>query len=121
MSNNARASLSLMSTSRLPINVIQTKDIEQFYEKALEKNQLGVNNVFVYILLGEINFLKVPQTRINGRLQDPPQLRGPTIEILGIGEEEAVGDIVLSSAGTCFPFNQIYIRHRNVFIDESQR
>jgi len=49
-----------------------------------------------------IIFHKVPQNRINGRLQDPPQLRGPTIEILGIGEEEAAGDIVLSSAGTYF-------------------
>jgi hypothetical protein len=35
-----------MTTSRLPINVIQTKDVEQFYEKALEKNQLGVSNFF---------------------------------------------------------------------------
>jgi hypothetical protein len=39
-----------MTTSRLPINVVQTKDVEQFYEKALEKNQLGVSNVlFLYI------------------------------------------------------------------------
>jgi hypothetical protein len=29
-------------------------------------------------------------------------LSGPTIEILGIGEEEAAGDIVLSSAGMYF-------------------
>ncbi len=29
-------------------------------------------------------------------------LSGPTIEILGIEEEEAAGDVVLSSAGTCF-------------------
>lgn len=36
---------------------------------------------------------------MNARLQDPPQLRGPTVEILGIGEEEAAGDIVLSSVG----------------------
>ncbi len=49
-------------------------------------------------------FQKVPQNRVNGRLQDPPQLRGPTIEILGIGEEEAAGDIVLSSAGKYFSF-----------------
>ncbi|CAF1108126.1 unnamed protein product [Adineta ricciae] len=82
ISENARASLSLMTTSRLPINVIETKDVKEFYEKALENNQLGI-----------------PQNRINGRLQDPPQLRGPTIEILGIGEEDAAGDIVLSSAG----------------------
>ncbi|CAF1653023.1 unnamed protein product [Adineta steineri] len=82
VSNNAQASLSLMTTCRLPINVIQTADVEQFYEKALEQNQLGV-----------------PQNRINSRLQDPPQLQGPTIEILGVGEEEAAGDIVLSSAG----------------------
>ncbi|CAF0711988.1 unnamed protein product [Adineta steineri] len=82
ISNNAQASISLMTTCRLPINVIQTADVEQFYEKALEQNQLGV-----------------PQNRINGRLQDPPQLQGPTIEILGVGEEEAAGDIVLSSAG----------------------
>ncbi|UJR29207.1 hypothetical protein I4U23_010421 [Adineta vaga] len=82
MSQNARASLSLMTTSRLPINVIETNDVEKFYEKALEKNELGV-----------------PQNRVNGRLQDPPELRGPTIEILGIGEEQAAGDIVLSSAG----------------------
>ncbi|CAF1539952.1 unnamed protein product, partial [Didymodactylos carnosus] len=65
--NNARASLSLMTTSHLPINVIQTKDVEQFDEKALKNNQLG--------------------------------LRGPTVEILAIGEEEATEDIVLSSAG----------------------
>jgi hypothetical protein len=46
MSNNARASLSLMTTSGLPINVIQTKDIDQFYQKALEENKLGVNSLF---------------------------------------------------------------------------
>ncbi|CAF0924176.1 unnamed protein product [Rotaria sordida] len=82
ITNHGQATISLMTTSRLPINVIQTKDVEKFYENALEKNQLGV-----------------PQNRINGRLQDPPRLIGPTIEILGIGEEEAAGDIVLSSAG----------------------
>jgi hypothetical protein len=49
MSNDARASLSLMTTCRLPINVIQTKDVEQFYEQALAKNQLGVSNLFYYI------------------------------------------------------------------------
>jgi hypothetical protein len=38
-----------MTTSRLPINVIQTKDVEQFYEKALEENQLGVSHLFYYI------------------------------------------------------------------------
>lgn len=42
---------------------------------------------------------KVPQNRVNGRLQDPPELRGPTIEILGLGEEEAASDVVFSSAG----------------------
>ncbi|CAF1171898.1 unnamed protein product [Rotaria sp. Silwood1] len=68
-----------MTTSRLPINVIETKDFEQFYEKTLGKNQFGA-----------------PQNHINGRLQDPHQLRGPTIEILGTGQEEAAGDIVLS-------------------------
>ncbi|CAF1398435.1 unnamed protein product [Adineta ricciae] len=49
-------------------------------EKALENDQFGVL-----------------QNCINDRLQDPPQLHGPTIEILRIGEE--AGDIVLSSAG----------------------
>jgi hypothetical protein len=93
-----------MTTSRLPINVIQTKDVDQFYEKALEKNQLGVSHLFYNKLMEKVNFSKVPQNRINGRLQDPPQLRGPTIEILGIGEDEAAGDIVLSSAGMCFSF-----------------
>ncbi|CAF2700429.1 unnamed protein product [Rotaria sp. Silwood2] len=44
-------------------------------KKLLEKNQFGA-----------------PQNHINGRLQDPPQLRGPTIEILGTGEEEAAED-----------------------------
>jgi len=40
-----------MTTSRLPVNVLQTKDVEQFYEKVLEKNQLGETNlVFVFIL-----------------------------------------------------------------------
>lgn len=49
MSDGARASLSLMTTSRLPINVIQTKDVEQFYETALSKNELGVNRfIFTY-------------------------------------------------------------------------
>ncbi|CAF1568887.1 unnamed protein product [Rotaria sp. Silwood1] len=64
-----------MTTSRLPINVIETKDFEQFYEKTLGKNQFGA-----------------PQNHINGRLQDPHQLRGPTIEILGTGQEEAAED-----------------------------
>lgn len=36
---------------------------------------------------------------MKGRLQDPPVLRGPTVEILGVGENEAAGDIVMSSAG----------------------
>ncbi|CAF4296943.1 unnamed protein product [Rotaria socialis] len=39
ISNNARASLSLMTTSHLPINIIETKDVEQFYEKADRKNK----------------------------------------------------------------------------------
>ena len=108
-----------MTTSRLPINVIQTKDVEQFYEKALEKNQLGVSISFIIYIKRKINFLKVPQNRINGRLQDPPQLRGPTIEILGIGEEEAAGDIVLSSAGICFSLSSyiltLDIRNHLVF------
>ncbi|CAF3361192.1 unnamed protein product [Rotaria socialis] len=30
----------------------------------------------------------VPQNRINDRFQDPPKLRRPTVEILGIGEAE---------------------------------
>ena len=38
-----------MTTSRLPINVIQTKDVEQFYQTALEKNQFGVKRLgFTY-------------------------------------------------------------------------
>ncbi len=49
MTNDARASLSLMTTCRLPINVIQTTNVEQFYEQALEKNQLGVSNLFYYL------------------------------------------------------------------------
>ena len=49
MSDGARASLSLMTTSRLPINVIQTKDVEQFYQTALEQNQLGVH-ILVFCL-----------------------------------------------------------------------
>ncbi|CAF3051786.1 unnamed protein product [Rotaria socialis] len=61
--------------------VIERKDVEQFYEKAFEKTQLGV-----------------PHNHINGRLQYPSHLCGLTIEILGIGEEEAAGDIALSSA-----------------------
>jgi hypothetical protein len=62
---------------------------------------------FGYILIEKKRiYLKVPQNRINNRLQDPPKLRGPTIEILGIGEEEAAGDIVVSSAGT-----YLFIRH----------
>ncbi|CAM4767546.1 unnamed protein product [Rotaria magnacalcarata] len=82
ITDNGQATISLMTTCRLPINVIQTKDFEKFYENTLEKNQLGV-----------------PQNQINGRLQDPPRLIGPTIELLGMGEHEAAGDVVLSSAG----------------------
>ncbi len=64
-----------MTTSRLPINVIQTKDAEQFYEEALEKkSQLGVSHLFCYILSGKINFLKVPQNHINGHLQELPEV-----------------------------------------------
>jgi hypothetical protein len=55
MSNNAQASISLMTSSRLPINVIQTKDVEQFYEKALEKNQLGVSSLFYFIYIKRKN------------------------------------------------------------------
>jgi hypothetical protein len=44
----------------------------------------------------------VPQNCIIRRLQDPPQLRGRTIEILRIGAEEAAGDIVLSLAGKLY-------------------
>ena len=42
MSSDARASISLMTTSHFPINVIQTRDVDDFYQKSLEKNQLGV-------------------------------------------------------------------------------
>ncbi|CAF1380626.1 unnamed protein product [Rotaria sordida] len=45
ISNNARTSPWLMTTSRLPINVIQTKDVKQFYEQTFEKNQLGVGDL----------------------------------------------------------------------------
>jgi hypothetical protein len=55
ISKNAQASLSLMTISRLSINIIQIKDVEQFYEKALADNQL-----------------RVSQNRINGCLQDAP-------------------------------------------------
>ncbi|CAF1446407.1 unnamed protein product [Rotaria sordida] len=73
ISNDVLVSLSFMTTSHLPINVIETKDDEKFYEKTLEKDQLEVNN--------------------------SPQLCGPTIEILGIRkEEEDVRNIVLLSA-----------------------
>ncbi|CAF4922479.1 unnamed protein product [Rotaria socialis] len=68
--------------------VIERKDVEQFYEKAFEKTQLGV-----------------PHNHINGRLQYPSHLCGLTIEILGIGEEEAAGDIALSSAEEFFTLN----------------
>ncbi|CAF1573418.1 unnamed protein product [Adineta ricciae] len=57
-------------------------------EKALKNDQLGVL-----------------QNRINDRLQDPPQPRGPTVEILIIGEE--AGDIVLSSADKALNVLQI--------------
>ncbi|CAF1425153.1 unnamed protein product, partial [Rotaria sordida] len=36
----------------------------------------------------KIHFKNFPQNRINDRLQDSPQLCGPTIEILGIRKEE---------------------------------
>ncbi len=55
ISNDARASLSLMTTSRLPINVIDTKDVDQFYHEALEKNQLGVSDPFHDILMERFN------------------------------------------------------------------
>ncbi len=47
-----------MTTSRLPINVIRTKDVEQFYEQALEKNQLGVSDFVCYIDKEKQNFSK---------------------------------------------------------------
>jgi len=53
---------------------------------------------------------------VHVRFQDPPQLRGPTIEILGIGEEEAAGDIVLSSAGTCFIPHSTHLRQTVTYI-----
>lgn len=59
MSNGARASLSLMTTSRLPINVISTNDVNQFYEKNLEKNQLGVNILFFSTYIkNKLNFFQ---------------------------------------------------------------
>ncbi|CAF4511690.1 unnamed protein product [Rotaria socialis] len=45
-------------------------------------------NNFMKKLIGKTNLLKVPQNRINDRFQDPPKLRRPTVEILGIGEAE---------------------------------
>ena len=47
-----------MTTSRLPINVIQTEDVEQFYEKTLDENQLGVSSLFLLRTIGEICFFK---------------------------------------------------------------
>jgi hypothetical protein len=51
------------------------------------------------------NFLEISQHCINDGLQDPPQRRETTIEILGIGEDEVVEDIVFSSAGMCLCFS----------------
>ena len=93
-----------MATSHLPINVIDTDKVEHFYQRALERNQLGVNH-WTRICIGQrirtssSLSLKIPQNKVDGRLQDPPELRGPTIEILGLGEQEAAGDVVFSSAG----------------------
>lgn len=93
------ASLALMTTSHFPINVIRTKGFDDFYQKALEKNQLGVKLNETIRLEPSFVRSKVPQNRVNGRLQDPPELRGPTVEIVGIGEDRSASDIVLSSAG----------------------
>ncbi|CAF3738903.1 unnamed protein product [Rotaria socialis] len=48
----------------------------------------GVQRAPVSNLPGKTNLLKAPQNRINDQFQDPPKLRRPTVEILGIGEAE---------------------------------
>jgi hypothetical protein len=104
ISNDARAVRSLITTSHLPTNVIEIKDVEEFYEKALEKNKLGARVFFLLYINRKDTFFKRSSNRIKGRLQDPSQLRGPTIEILELGEEETAGDIVLSLADIYFSF-----------------
>ena len=91
-----------MTSSRLPVNVIPTREVDEFYARSLEKNELGVSDRSKGNDGDHFSSFKVPQNRVNGRLQDPPELRGPTIEILGIGEEEAASDVVFSSAGESF-------------------
>ena len=47
-----------MTTCRLPINVLETKNIEKFYQKALENNKLGVCCYsFFDISIEKIHFL----------------------------------------------------------------
>ncbi|CAF1598233.1 unnamed protein product, partial [Didymodactylos carnosus] len=81
ITNLSKAYVSLMTNEHFPINSVQTCEVEQFYARALEQNLLGV-----------------PQNEVNGKLQDPPVLDGPIVEILGVGLKRAAADIVLSSA-----------------------
>ncbi|CAF1518358.1 unnamed protein product [Rotaria sordida] len=59
ISNDVLVSLSFMTTSHLPINVIETKDDEKFYEKTLEKDQLEVNSLFLLYINTKDTFLKL--------------------------------------------------------------
>jgi hypothetical protein len=33
-----------MTTSRLPVNVIPTREVDEFYARSLDKNELGVSD-----------------------------------------------------------------------------
>lgn len=75
------AFLSVFASDALPINVVKTKDVNRYYSKYLGTRALAVP-------FGDAN-----------RLSRFPELKGKEMEVTGIGEQEGVADVVLSSIG----------------------
>ena len=72
--------LTVFCSDTLPINVIETENVEEFYKEAWDQ-------------------LVVPSASNSKRLNEFPKLEGKDLEVYGISPFESACDIVLSSIG----------------------
>ena len=72
--------LTVFCSDTLPINVIETENVEDFYKEAFDQ-------------------LVVPSASNSQRLNEFPKLEGEELEVYGISPFESACDIVLSSIG----------------------
>lgn len=76
--------LTVFASKQLPITICQTADADNLYDELLKTEAFAV------------------PTNDPERLKIWPALQGKEFSIRGIGEDESVADILLSSAGTIF-------------------